>query len=43
MMVDNSHINGDSNADILLVHEGVDGTGTRQGLLSSGRGVGFIT
>ena len=43
MILASSHINDDSNADVLLVHEGVDGTGTRQGLLSSGRGVGFIT
>ena len=43
MMLNSSHINDDSNAGVLLVHEGIDGTGTRQGLLSSGRGVGLIT
>ncbi len=43
MMLDSSHINDDGNADVLLAHEGVDDTGTRQGLLSSGRGVGLIT
>ena len=42
-MMTSDHINDDSKVDILLILDGADSTGTRQGLLSSGRGVGLIT